>query len=267
MEGKEWVRTARPKPARSSSSQQQQQQQRSGAPSHKEQNEAYFARLGALNDSRPADLPPSQGGKYAGFGSTPTAPDPASGSNGGTGLDDIARDPVAALTKGWGFFANQATRAAQLATEQVLKPTAQKLGDAELTRTLSEGVSSVGKMGYEGLSRFVEGPSATAAAAAARRPAGPGPDPEHKGFWESFGEPVAAALPPPKPSALGTSAMKKPVAAAGGGTGGSSNSNITSSNNSSGGGGSHAAGAGGGGGGGGAANKKDDWDNDDWDKF
>ena len=262
MEGKEWVKTARPKPARSSSS-HQQQQQRSGAPSQKEQNEAYFARLGALNDSRPADLPPSQGGKYAGFGSTPTAPDPADGSNGGTGLDDIARDPVAALTKGWGFFASQATRAAQMATEQVLKPTAQKLGDAELARTLSNSVSSVGKMGYEGLSRFVEGPPAQAAAtAAARRSAAPGPDPEHKDFWESFGEPVAAALPPPKPSALGTSAMKKPAAAGGGGSGGSSNSNNNSSSSSSGGG--HAAG---GGGGGGAANKKDDWDNDDWDKF
>ena len=41
-----------------------------GLPS-KEQNQDYFARMGSENSSRPENLPPSQGGKYAGFGSSP----------------------------------------------------------------------------------------------------------------------------------------------------------------------------------------------------
>ena len=38
----------------------------------KEQNQDYFARMGNENSSRPDNLPPSQGGKYSGFGSTPS---------------------------------------------------------------------------------------------------------------------------------------------------------------------------------------------------
>ncbi|KAJ2451758.1 Zn finger-containing GTPase- Activating Protein for ARF, partial [Coemansia sp. RSA 2336] len=37
--------------------------------SQKQQNEQYFAKLGAQNAARRDDLPPSQGGKYSGFGS------------------------------------------------------------------------------------------------------------------------------------------------------------------------------------------------------
>ncbi len=47
---------------------------RSGTPlggGQKQRNEAYFEKMGAENANRSADLPPSQGGKYGGFGSTP----------------------------------------------------------------------------------------------------------------------------------------------------------------------------------------------------
>jgi len=238
VEGKEWVKTARPKPKRNTP-------QRLGTPlsssavarsespaslSQKERNEAYFARLHNANESRPADLPPSQGGKYAGFGSTPA---PAAESSNGLGLEDITRDPVAALTKGWGFFTTQATKAAQIANEQVLKPTAQKLAEADLAKTaasLGQGVSGVGKLGYENLSRFVEGPGA------ARRG---DLDPEYKDFWEGFGDTGTNPVQPPaKPSALGTSAMKKPA---------SSSSSALGANST--------------------GKKEDGWDNDDWDKF
>jgi ADP-ribosylation factor GTPase-activating protein 1 len=141
---------------------------------------------------------------------------------------------MAALTKGWGFFTSQATRAAQIANEQVLKPTAAKLAEADLARTagllgqgVQQGVQGVGRLGYEGFSKFVEGPSASTGA---RRQA----EPENKDFWESFGEPVAPQ--PQKPSALGTSAVKKPAATT-----------------------TTAADMG--------KKKDDDWGNDDWDKF
>lgn len=40
------------------------------APSDKARNETYFEKMGAENANRPEDLPPSQGGRYTGFGST-----------------------------------------------------------------------------------------------------------------------------------------------------------------------------------------------------
>ncbi|CAG8886713.1 unnamed protein product [Penicillium nalgiovense] len=42
--------------------------QRGGVSSKKEQNEAYFAKLGNDNATRADNLPPSQGGKFTGFG-------------------------------------------------------------------------------------------------------------------------------------------------------------------------------------------------------
>lgn len=81
-----------------------------GLPS-KAQNEDFFARMGAANDSRPDHLPPSQGGKYGGFGSS--GPGPAARGGGSAnplssrnlpGIDDLRDDPMGALNKGWGFL-------------------------------------------------------------------------------------------------------------------------------------------------------------------
>ncbi|KAJ2710719.1 Zn finger-containing GTPase- Activating Protein for ARF, partial [Coemansia spiralis] len=41
-----------------------------GGASQKQRTEEYFARIGAQNAQRRDDLPPSQGGKYSGFGSS-----------------------------------------------------------------------------------------------------------------------------------------------------------------------------------------------------
>lgn len=71
----------------------------------KAQNEAYFARMGAENASRPDDVAPSQGGKYGGFGSEPM---PARGGGSGDLLGDIQKDPMAALTKGFGWLGKSA---------------------------------------------------------------------------------------------------------------------------------------------------------------
>jgi len=88
-------------------------------------DDRYFASLGQANASRPEDLPPSQGGKYAGFGSSgpmvqkeePKLP----------GLEDLQKDPVAALTKGFGWFTTTVGKTAKTVNDGYIVPTAQKV--------------------------------------------------------------------------------------------------------------------------------------------
>jgi ADP-ribosylation factor GTPase-activating protein 1 len=69
----------------------------------KTQNEAFFARKGQENMNRPDDLPPSEGGKFSGFGSDWQPPSrQATGAM--PGADEFQKDPLAALTKGFGWF-------------------------------------------------------------------------------------------------------------------------------------------------------------------
>ncbi|WWC65940.1 uncharacterized protein I303_108562 [Kwoniella dejecticola CBS 10117] len=104
-------------------------------PSQKDQNEAYFERMGNSNALRPDNLPPSQGGRYQGFGSTPS-PDPTSGSNSGYAqhpsyslsshsaptFDELQRNPLGALSKGWGLFSSAVSSAASEINQSVVKP-------------------------------------------------------------------------------------------------------------------------------------------------
>ena len=89
--------------------------------SRKQQNEAFFARMGAENASRPDDLPPSQGGKFSGFGSDWPPKDKA--EPGGAGAiptaDDFQRDPVKALTKGFGWLSTTVGKAGQEGLKRV----------------------------------------------------------------------------------------------------------------------------------------------------
>jgi ADP-ribosylation factor GTPase-activating protein 1 len=87
-------------------------------------DDRYFARLGADNASRPDDVPPNQGGKYAGFGNMP-APVPKDESV--PTLDDLQRDPVAALTKGFGWFTSTVTKTAKTVNDGYIQPTAAKV--------------------------------------------------------------------------------------------------------------------------------------------
>lgn len=85
-------------------------------------DDKYFARLGADNASRPDGLPPSQGGKYGGFGNTPA---PAQSSQAALpNLDDLQKDPVAALTKGFGWFTTTVTKTAKTVNDGYIQPTA-----------------------------------------------------------------------------------------------------------------------------------------------
>jgi len=95
------------------------------ASSQKAQNEAYFARMGNANATRPDDLPPSQGGKFAGFGSDPA---PSRESNSSIpSTDDFQKDPVAALTKGFGWLSSTVTKQAQTGYNGWVKPNIQKV--------------------------------------------------------------------------------------------------------------------------------------------
>ena len=74
--------------------------------------------MGGENATRFADLPPSKGGKYAGFGSEPVithgpalSTSTTSGATGEArvvlpGVDEFQKDPVAALTKGFGCYSD-----------------------------------------------------------------------------------------------------------------------------------------------------------------
>lgn len=87
-------------------------------------DDKYFAGLGAANATRPDDLPPSQGGKYAGFGSQPIERPKEAVL---PGLDDLQKDPVAALSRGFGWFTNTVGKTAKSVNEGWVQPTAAKV--------------------------------------------------------------------------------------------------------------------------------------------
>ena len=101
--------------------------------SQKELNEEFFAKKGNENERRREDLPPSLGGKYAGFGSEPLG---SSGREGGAGpaggkgipgVDEFQKDPVAALTKGFGWFTTTVGKGAKSVNDGWIQPNVQKV--------------------------------------------------------------------------------------------------------------------------------------------
>lgn len=99
-------------------------------------NEAFFERLGNANAARSSDLPPSQGGKYGGFGNTPepsssssTHPSYGMSSHAAPSLDDFQRNPLGALSKGWGLFSSAVATAGKEINESVVKPAAQRANE------------------------------------------------------------------------------------------------------------------------------------------
>ncbi|OLL23563.1 hypothetical protein NEOLI_004559 [Neolecta irregularis DAH-3] len=127
-------------------------------------NEAYFTSLGLENSRRSDTVPPSQGGKYTGFGSEPisvTTPMPQAPS-----VDEFTQDPLAALSKGWGFLSNVISTQAKNINEKVVQPGMQKLSDPELhndaRRVLSNFgnvVQETGKYGIQTARGLVDGTS------------------------------------------------------------------------------------------------------------
>lgn len=146
-------------------------------------NEEYFARLGEANDCRPDDLPPNQGGKYSGFGNTPTSnasnPSPTSSV---PDIGDLLVDPVGTLSKGWSLFTLGASsaigQAAESArnlnssvlrpatehlTENVFRPASETVRDPEFqgrvsgyVSSLSRTVQDTGSKGFSFLSEYLQ---------------------------------------------------------------------------------------------------------------
>jgi len=95
-----------------------------GAPGKIKVDVDYFSRLGERNAARPDDLPPSQGGKYSGFGSSGASAPRQRDEGAMPGFDDLQKDPMAALTKGFGWFASTVTKTAKTVNEGFIQPTA-----------------------------------------------------------------------------------------------------------------------------------------------
>ncbi|KAJ1987946.1 Zn finger-containing GTPase- Activating Protein for ARF [Dimargaris cristalligena] len=117
----------------------------------KSRNENYFAQLGAANETRSAELPPSQGGKYVGFGSTPQ---PASSANGSFSAQDLINDPSQLLSKGWSLFSSTAQSAIEIAgtmgekiAENVVRPATETVQDPQFADNVRGYVSDLGQRG------------------------------------------------------------------------------------------------------------------------
>jgi ADP-ribosylation factor GTPase-activating protein 1 len=120
-------------------------------PDQKAANEQYFTGLGQTNALRPDDLPPSQGGRYQGFGSTPSPP-PGSASpsfqlssRAVPTFSELQENPMGALSKGWSFFSSTVTGASRAVNESIIQPGIERATDPNLQNNLRGYVTEAGK--------------------------------------------------------------------------------------------------------------------------
>lgn len=92
--------------------------------------EHFFARKQMENASRPDNIPPSQGGKYVGFGSGGGRPPPTRGPAAG---GDMLNDTVSVLTQGFGHLSAVAAVAAQNAASAL------QAGSGDIQAKVREG--------------------------------------------------------------------------------------------------------------------------------
>nr|CAI5846396.1 unnamed protein product [Callosobruchus analis] len=114
---------------------------------YKNQTEAFFNKKQFENANRRDDIPPSQGGKYSGFGYTMDAP-PRSQSQ------EFVDTAMSSLASGWSFLSSSATKIASKATENAVKyggMASQKVKEGSLLEDVQTQVSSLAnKMGELG---------------------------------------------------------------------------------------------------------------------
>jgi len=91
----------------------------------KEKNEAFFAKMGRENAQRSEDIPPSQGGKYIGFGSKPLLTE-----------KDLQNQGLARLQRGLSTGWNFLTSTVNSINENVIKPTSTKIRDPQFSQNL-----------------------------------------------------------------------------------------------------------------------------------
>ncbi|ORY31714.1 ArfGap-domain-containing protein, partial [Neocallimastix californiae] len=99
-------------------------------------NEEFFARKGRENENRRDDIPPSQGGKYTGFGSTPLMNDPQPQNE---NLAQLQKS----LSSGWSFLAEKAKIGVKIAAagasslnENYIKPASNAVRDPNFTQNI-----------------------------------------------------------------------------------------------------------------------------------
>ncbi|QLG74233.1 hypothetical protein HG535_0G01170 [Zygotorulaspora mrakii] len=112
----------------------------------KDGNETYFAALGKKNQERPDHLPPSQGGKYQGFGNTPiNDADQTKGAKATFSIENIQKDPFGTFTKGWGLFSSAVTKSLEEVNESVIKPGYQQWQTGELSEETKRAAAQFGQ--------------------------------------------------------------------------------------------------------------------------
>ncbi|XP_014471737.1 PREDICTED: ADP-ribosylation factor GTPase-activating protein 1 [Dinoponera quadriceps] len=116
----------------------------------KTQTESFFTRKQNENANRPENIPPSQGGKYGGFGYQMDPP-PKSSSQ------ELFDNAVSSLATGWSIFSSSASRIASKATENAIKIggiATQKVRDGTLLEEVGAQVNhlaaKVGDLGRRG---------------------------------------------------------------------------------------------------------------------
>ncbi|KAK5774140.1 GTPase-activating protein GCS1 PWA37_001148 [Arxiozyma heterogenica] len=137
------------------------------ADNQKEKNEAFFARLGEQNQAKPEHLPPSQGGKYQGFGSTPVNPNnnntSKNGGNNTLSLENLQADPLGTLSRGWNLFSSAVSKSVNDMNETVIKPKYEQWQSGELSEETKRAAAQFGQKfhetssyGYAALSKFTK---------------------------------------------------------------------------------------------------------------
>ncbi|KAI0692262.1 hypothetical protein BC835DRAFT_1278001 [Cytidiella melzeri] len=124
----------------------------SSFPDQKTANEAFFAGLGDTNASRPEDLPPSQGGRYQGFGNTPSQslhPSYGLSSAAAPTLGDLQENPMAALSKGWSLFSSAVVGASRVVNDSIIQPGMERVRDPNFQSQVKGYVSEAGKRAGE----------------------------------------------------------------------------------------------------------------------
>ncbi|KAH8397421.1 hypothetical protein KR222_003673 [Zaprionus bogoriensis] len=120
----------------------------------KDQKEEFFSRRQMENASRPENLPPNQGGKYAGFGFTRDPPPK-------TQSQELIDSTLTTLASGWSLFSSNASKLASTAKEKAVTTVnlaSTKIKEGTLLESVQSGVSDVaykvsdmGKRGWNNL--------------------------------------------------------------------------------------------------------------------
>ncbi|XP_022225332.2 ADP-ribosylation factor GTPase-activating protein 1 isoform X2 [Drosophila obscura] len=101
----------------------------------RDQKEEFFSKRQEENATRPANLPPNQGGKYAGFGFTREPPPK-------TQSQELIDSTLSTLASGWSLFSTNATKLASTAKEKAVTT----------VNLASTKVTDIGKRGWNNLS-------------------------------------------------------------------------------------------------------------------